>query len=323
MSHPEMTRRELLKALAVSPVLARMQDSPTCALQPPTSAKLQLGIMSRHLQWTSVEDAIEVAKTAGFEAIEWTVRPGGHVPPERVERELPRVIELTRKAGLAAPMISSSIQDASSPYAEAILSAAHGAGVKYYRGGQYFRYDYAKPLGPQLEALKPRIATLEPLNRKYQMTWAYHTHSGAGNIGGNVWDIWSVIKDFDPAYIALNYDTGHTTIRGGNGWGDAARVAMSHIRGLAIKDPRWERNAEGRWVPEFVPVGEGLVDFRSRFELLKAAGFSGPVNIHFEHHGLLGTDVGTWKLPLARAEFIAIVKQDLDRVREAMTVARA
>lgn len=278
--------------------------------------------MSRHLQWTSVEDAIEVAKTAGFEAIEWTVRPGGHVPPERVERELPRVIELTHKAGLATPMISSSIQDASSPYAEAILSAAHGAGVTFYRGGQSFRYDYTRPLAPQLEALKPRIATLLPLNQKYRMTWAYHTHSGAGNIGGNIWDIWSVIKDFDPAYIGLNYDTGHTMIRGGNGWGDAAHVALTHIRGLAIKDPRWERNAEGQWVPEFVPIGEGLVDFKARFELLKSAGFSGPVTVYFEHHGLLGTDVGTWKLQMPRGEFIAIVKRDLDRVREAMRAAQ-
>jgi L-ribulose-5-phosphate 3-epimerase len=274
------------------------------------------------LQWTTLEDAIDLAKAAGYDAIEWNVRAGAHVPPERVEQELPKAIELTRKAGLTVPMITTSIQDSSSPHVEAILRTAHGLGVKFYRGGQYFRYDYTRPLAPQIEALKPRIASLVALNQKYQMTWAYHTHSGLGNIGGNVWDIWSVIKDFDPAFIGLNYDTAHTTIRGGNGWGDAARVAMSHIRCLAIKDPRWERNADGRWVSEFVPIGEGLVDFKARFDLLKAAGFNGPVNIHFEHHGLLGTDVGVWKLPMPRAEFQAIIKQDLDRLREAMRAAQ-
>ena len=314
----------MLKALAVAPAMLSAA-SPFEQLQTPSAPaapKLQVGIVSRHLQWTSVEDAIDLAKTAGYDAIEWNVRAGTHVPPERVEQDLPRVIELTRKAGLAVPMITTAIQDASSPYAEAILRTAHGLGVKFYRGGQYFRYDYTKPLAPQIEALKPRIASLVALNQKYQMTWAYHTHSGLGNIGGNVWDIWSAIKDFDPAYIGLNYDTGHTTIRGGNGWGDAARVAMSHIRCLAIKDPHWERNAEGRWVSEFVPIGEGLVDFQARFELLKAGGFNGPVNVHFEHHGLLGTDVGTWKLAMPRAEFQAIIKQDLDRLRGAMRAAQ-
>src|SRR5215204_5272795 len=117
MPYSEMSRRELLKALAVAPALPTIQDSPTSSLRAPTPSRLQVGIMSRHLQWASVEDAIEVAKTAGFEAIEWTVRPGGHVPPERAERELPRVIELTHRAGLATPMISTSIQDAASPYA--------------------------------------------------------------------------------------------------------------------------------------------------------------------------------------------------------------
>ena len=218
------------------------------------------------------------------------MRTGGHVAPERVEQELPKAIELTRKAGLATPMITTSIQDSSSPYAEAILGTAHGLGVKFYRGGQYFRYDYTKPLAPQIDALKPRIASLVALNQKYQMTWAYHTHAGLGNIGGNVWDIWSAIKDFDPAFIGLNYDTGHTTIRGGNGWGDAARVAMSHIRSLATKDPHWERNAEGRWVSEFVPIGEGLVDFKSRFELLKA--FSGQSSLRASRSAR--DSLGTW-----------------------------
>ena len=324
ISRGDLSRRDMLKTLALAPTAALVSphSRDATAAAPQAQVGLKVGIVSRHLQWTSLEDAIDLAKTAGYDAIEWNVRSGAHVPPERVEQELPAAIELTRKAGLAVPMITTSIQDASSPQAEAILRTASGFGVKFYRGGQYFRYDYAKPIEPQLEALKPRIASLIALNQKYGMTWAYHTHSGLGNIGGNVWDIWSAIKGFDPAVIALNYDTAHTTIRGGNGWGDAARAAISHIRCLAIKDARWERNAEGRWVTEFVPIGEGLVDFKARFDLLKTAGFNGPVNVHFEHHGLLGTDVGTWKLAMPRAEFQAIIKQDLDRLRGAMRAAQ-
>ena len=202
MSAESMSRRTAVKMLAALPALG-LPSGPALSAQagaPPSAGagKLQVGIVSRHLQWTSLEDAIAVAKEAGFDAIEWNVRKGGHVAPERVEQDLPRAVELTRKAGLAATMITTSIQDAQSPYAESILRAAKAAGIRYYRGGEYFRYDYKRDLLQQLEELKPRIATLVELNRKYGTTWAYHTHSAPGMIGGNVWDIWSVIKDSIP-----------------------------------------------------------------------------------------------------------------------------
>lgn len=90
---------------------------------------LEIGIVSRHLQFTDIEDAIAIAKEAGYDAIEWNVRDGGHVPPERVERELPRCIELTRQAGLSATMITTAASDASYPYLETILATASGLGV--------------------------------------------------------------------------------------------------------------------------------------------------------------------------------------------------
>lgn len=318
MPAESMSRRTAVKMLAAVPALAlpaAQAAAQTPAVPRAGAGRLPVGIVSRHLQWTDLDGAIAVAKEAGFDAIEWNVRKGGHVAPERVEQELPRAVEATRKAGLAVTMITTSIQDAQSPYTESILRTAKALAIRYYRGGEYFRYDYKGDLLQQLEALKPRITSLVDLNRKYGTTWAYHTHSAPGMIGGNVWDIWSAIKDFDPASIGLNYDTGHTTARGGAGWIDAAHVAHRHIACLAIKDFKVERRPDGRWLPEFCPVGEGMVDFKAVFGYLKSIGFAGPVNIHYEHHGLLGTDLGTWTLPISRAEFLGIVTKDLQALR--------
>ena len=44
------------------------------------------------------------------------------------------------------------------------------------------------------------------LNEKYGTTAMYHRHSGPGNVGGGVWDLWLLLKDFDPAYVGINYD---------------------------------------------------------------------------------------------------------------------
>ncbi len=286
---------------------------------------LQVGVVSRHLQWTTLEDAIELSKRIGFDAIEWNVRQGGHIEPDRVEQDLPRAVDLTRKAGLAVTMITTSIQDAKSPRAEAILQTAAGLGIRHYRGGQYFRYDYTRDLKPQLEDLKPRVATIAALNQKYGTVICYHTHSGAGNIGGNVWDFWEVIRGFDPAVVALNYDIGHTTARGGAGWIDAASMVTPYIRALAVKDFAWQRGANGAWHTEWCPLGEGMVDFPRLAEFLRAAHFGGPVNIHFEHNNLLGTDVGTWQLDMSRERFVEIVRKDLEflksRLRQPQTRA--
>lgn len=310
-----LSRRDALTLLGGAAVSAAAVTA--APAQPSAGARRSIGIVSRHLQWTGLEDAIAVAKEAGFDAIEWNVRKGGHIAPERVEQELPRAVELTRQAGLAATMITTSIQDARSPFAEPILRAARAAGIRWYRGGEYFRYDYAKPLLPQLDALKPRLESLVALNRTYGTTWAYHTHSAPGMIGGGIWDIWQVMRDFDPATIALNFDIGHATARNGAGWIDAASVVAPFIAALAVKDARWEKGPRG-WRAEFCPIGEGIIDLPRLAGVLDRAGFAGPINIHYEHSGLLGTDVGTWTLPITRERFLTIVRADLDAVRRGL-----
>ena len=136
-------------------------------------------------------------------------------------------------------------------------------------------------------------------------------------IGGGVWDIWSVIKDFDPGSIGLNFDIGHATARNGVGWVDAATVVAPYIAALAVKDFRWEHGPRG-WRAEFCPIGEGMIDLKRLAGVLGHSGFSGPINIHYEHSGLLGTDVGTWTLPITRERFLEIVRKDLDAVRQGL-----
>lgn len=311
-----LTRRDALTLLGGAALTGVSTARAAAQTAPP--GRRPIGIVSRHLQWIDLDGAIAVAKEAGFDAIEWNVRKGGHVAPERVEQDLPRAVEATRRAGLAATMITTSIQDAQSPFAEPILRAAQAAGIRWYRGGEYFRYDYAQPLVPQLDALKPRLAGLAALNRKYGTTWCYHTHSAPGMIGGGVWDIWHAIKDFDPASIALNFDIGHATARNGAGWIDAATVVAPFIAALAVKDARWEKGPRG-WRAEFVPIGEGMIDLKRMAGVLDGARFTGPINIHYEHSGLLGTDLGTWTLPITRERFVEIVRKDLDAVRQGLS----
>jgi L-ribulose-5-phosphate 3-epimerase len=324
------SRRDVLKVLGAAPMAASIATVASAQSAPPasataTAAKTHLCLVSRHLQWADVQEGAAAAAEGGCKAVAWTIRGGAHILPTNVERELPRAVEAARKAGLETPMAITAIVDAKSERAEAILDTMRGLGIRHYRAPS-FRYDYNAELMPQLEALKPRIASLAKLNEKYGTTAMYHTHSASGNIGGGVWDLWLVLKDFDPQLVGLNYDLGHATIRGGTGWVETSHFAHRHVRGLSVKDFRWVKSGGGRrgtgeWSAEMVPGGEGMVDFKGMLGYFKSAGFAGPVELYQEYSvtvagrtepvNMLGTNYGTWKLEMPRAEWISLLKRDV------------
>lgn len=285
-----------------------------------------LSIVSRHLQWTDVETGIQVAREAGFPAIAWTVRPGAHIEPANVERDLPRVVELTRKAGLGVPMIITGIGDVTAPRAEAILATMQGLGIRRYRAGSV-RYDYNREVEPQLDAFRSRLVALAKLNERYGTTAMFHTHSYANTIGGSAWDLWMLLRDLDPRYIGINYDIGHVTAKGGAGWMESSRAAHRHIHAVSVKDFHWVRSADAAagawpWRTEFIPPGQGMVNFPDFFKYLQSIGYAGPIETYFEYKvpipgssaqmDMLGTDYGKWKLEIPRDQFTGYLKRDVE-----------
>ena len=332
MNAPHHSRREVLKLLGTVPLAAAAVTPVAAAQAVPKQTKLCL--VSRHLQWASIEEGVATAAEAGCKAIAWTVRPGAHILAENVERDLKKAVDLTRKAGLDTPMVITALLDASSTRAEAILGTMHDLGIRYYRAPS-FRYDYSKELEPQLEALRPRIASLVALNQKYGTTAMYHTHSASGNVGGGVWDLWMLLRSFDREFVGLNYDLGHATIRGGTGWMETARFSHQHVHGLSLKDFRWTKGSGGRragaWSAEMVPGGEGMVDFSAMLAYFKSVGFAGPVELYQEYSvqvpglaqpvNMLGTDVGKWTLEMSKAQYVALLKRDVTFYTTALTDA--
>jgi sugar phosphate isomerase/epimerase len=275
---------------------------------------LKVSIFSKHLQFLEGRALARAARELGFDAVDLTVRPGGHVEPERVASELPELVRAIRGDGLEVEMVTSGIVDADTPYAEAVLSTLAELGIRYYRWGGF---DYAPdtPIPEQLEALKPRVARLARLNERYRVCAMYHTHSGIGRVGASIWDLYLLLKEFDPHLVGVNYDTAHATVEGGfGGWIHSLRLVSSMVRGVAVKDFRWARDARGRWRPEWCPLGEGMVDFPKFFEMLAALKFRGPLQVHYEYP-LGGADAGKRALTMPQEEVFAAMKRDLGRLR--------
>lgn len=266
-------------------------------------------IFSKHLQFLpDFASMAEVAAEIGFDGVDLTVRPGGHVLPENVENDLPLAATAINKAGLKVPMMVTGITGADEPYAELTLKIAHELGIKFYRMG-YFSYDEKIGVQRSLEQIKTKIAGLIELNKKYRINGAYQNHSGDG-VGAPVWDLWWLLKEFDPQWIGSQYDIRHASVEGAYSWPLAMELLRPYIKTTAIKDFFWIKE-KNKWKIHNCPLGDGMVDFSTYFQLYKQAGISGPISLHIEYDVYTDNDT----LDAKQKKTILAMKKDLETLR--------
>jgi len=245
-------------------------------------------IFSKHLQFLDYTAMAETAADIGFDGVDLTVRPGGHVSPENVERDLPRAVEAVRKVGLQVPMMTTAITDPGDPRTEPILNTASRLGIRYYRMG-YLSYDRQAGIAETLQAYAPRLRELAALNEKYGIHGAYQNHSGT-RVGGPVWDLWELLKSIEPRGLGVQYDVRHATAEGGRSWPLGFQLLSPWIKITAIKDFYW-RQENGDWGIQDCPLGQGMVDFQQYFGMVKSLPVRGPISLHFEYD-LPGEELG-------------------------------
>ena len=315
-----MNRRTFLQSTAALAAAAPL--SAQLSAQQPAAPKLKLAIFSKHLEFLEGEQLAKNVKELGFDGIDLAVRAKGHVEPERVRQDLPPLVSLIRAHGLEVPMLTTDIADADTPFAADILGVMTDLGIHHYRWGGY-KWVAGKPLAKQIEEFKPRVAKLAALNSKYQASAMYHTHSGVDLVGASIWDLHEILNGFDPRLVGVNYDIGHATIEGGmGGWIESFRITGEYLRGVAVKDFLWEKDAKGQWKAEWKPIGQGMVKFPRFFDMLRDARFDGPLQLHFEYP-LGGAENGKKKdLTMSNADIFAAMKKDVAALRGLLGAAR-
>ncbi len=267
-----MTRRKLLFATA-GPFVARARSA---ASKPP------LCIFSKHLQQFGYDDLGKVSKEFGFDGVDLTVRPKGHVEPENVERDLPIAVKAIRDVGLSVPMVTTGLVSHEDPAAEPTLRVAGGLQVPFFKIG-YSRYRDA-PVLDKLAEVKRGTAGLVELGMKHNIVAGFHNHSG-DYVGVAVWDTREMIRDMDPEWIGYYYDPCHATAEGGRaGWHIALDIALPRLKMVALKDFYWRKDDKGRWQMTMCPLGEGMVEWDRFFATISKANFTGPISLHVEYH---------------------------------------
>jgi sugar phosphate isomerase/epimerase len=217
-------------------------------------------------------------KQLGFDGLDLTVRPGGHVLPERAAEDLPKAVATAREEGLDVPMITTALTSADDPTARSILWTAARLGIPYFKAG-YYLYEH-KDVRQEVARAGREFRGLVELAAQCGIQAGFHNHSEY--VGAALWDAATFIEPCDPRWAGYYFDARHAVAEGGAGaWKTAVHLVKSRLKMMAIKDFSWVKTARG-WEDANCPLGEGMVDWKSVLGEL-APGFQGPISLHMEY----------------------------------------
>lgn len=273
---------------------------------------MELVMFSKMLQEFSVAEAGDVIKDIGLDGLDLTVRPGGHVLPENVETDLPRAVETLRGKGLSVPMITTGLESAEDPAAEATFRTAAACGIPALKLG-YWQVREFGTMRAKIAEAKQALVGINALAEKHGVSANIHSHSG-DFLSAFAPVVWMLIEPYDPRCIGAYPDLAHIGLEGGRaGWKQALDILGDRINIVGVKNsglfPTQDEAGNTRWQGRVVPVWEGLTPFPEAFGYLKQLGFDGPCTFHSEYKG------GFSFRDLSTDELIEQTRKDVEYVR--------
>lgn len=263
-------------------------------------------VFSKPLQFLDYEEMSAVVKDIGFDGVDLTVRPKGHVLPENVAVDLPKATKAMRNAGLLTQMISTKVINANSQIDQKVLEVASELGYSLYRTG-WLKYPKDIPVQETLLSYQKQFQELAALNTKLSITGGYQNHAG-NYFGAPVWDLKQAMSGILPNSLGVQYDIMHATVEGAQSWQLGLEYIKAHLNSLVVKDFKWVLE-KGKWKRKYTPMGEGMVDFEGYFKFLKKHQIHLPISLHVEYD-LGGAEKG--RIPTIDKEIIfKTLKKDL------------
>jgi sugar phosphate isomerase/epimerase len=294
------SRRRFLQTATVAGGVLLSAQWKAVSAEPQAEKRYKILGFSKPFQKLNFDETADLVAEVGWDGIECPVRKAGHVLPERVEEDLPKLVDALKRRGKQLVVAATDVRTASEPLTERVLRTLSKLGIKQYRLA-HLRYNTSEPIPAQLDAMKTGLRELTALNRELGLSALYQNHSGRDYVGAAVWDLHQILDGFDQEHFGVCFDIGHATVEGGLSWPTDFRLIQPWIQAVFLKDFAWKRTDKG-WDAGWCPLGAGMVD-RGFFALLRKTAFTGPIVQHHEY-------------PLGNAvEMSRALKQDFETLR--------
>lgn len=274
---------------------------------------IEISLFSKHLQFLDYNEMAAATAEIGFDGLDLTVRPKGHVLPESVVDDLPKAVAAMKKYGVNPKMMTTNVWDTANLEDKKVLETASTLGITHYRTG-WLKYPEDKTITESQALFGQQAAALELVNKGLGLIGCYQNHAGK-HVGAPIWDLPPILSVTNNEFIGSQYDIRHAVVEGGSSWELGLRQIKPFIKSIVIKDFKWGQ-VDGKWKPVNTPLGEGMVDFNRYFSLLKKYEINVPISLHLEYD-LGGAEHGATKLTIDKKEVFKRMKKDLIYLKEA------
>lgn len=266
-----MKRRSFL---ATSTALTAAAMTAKSKAKEPEATKNPIAVFTKHVQGLSFAELGKRLKSINVQGVEATLRPGGQIEPENLAKELGAYVDALAASDQKI-LIAASNVNAANKESEAYLKQLAKFQVPYLRMA-YYRYDFSKPLIPQLESFAKQAKELAALCGAHGVTALYQNHAGKNYVGAALWDLRELLSGISPKNISVAIDIRHTSLELSQSYQAGYMAVKEHVGATYVKDFVWR---DGK--PENVPLGEGRA--KPLFSLIQKNGFVGPLSLHMEY----------------------------------------
>ncbi|SDH63843.1 sugar phosphate isomerase/epimerase family protein [Winogradskyella thalassocola] len=277
-----------------------------------TENDLKVHLFSKHLQFLNYRDMSEAAANMGFDGLDLTVRRKGHVLPEQVKDDLPKAVEAMKAYGLQPQLMSTNVWDVNDDKNKVVLETASQLGFTHYRT-DWLTYPENQSIQESQAHYAKQAKALEQLNEELGLIGGYQNHSGK-HVGAAVWDLLPILEATKGEFLGCQYDIRHAVVEGAGSWELGLQRIKPFINTIVIKDFKWGLT-DGKWTLINVPLGEGMVDFKRYFSILKKYKINVPVSLHLEYD-LGGAEKGHSTLTISKEEVFKNMTNDLQFLKE-------
>jgi L-ribulose-5-phosphate 3-epimerase len=231
----------------------------------------------------SLAEALAGIAAAGFKNVELTSVPGWteHVPREASDADLQQVRDLLAENDLTPISLSGHsdlVSDEGVAEFRKALRLCKELGISMITTSTGGHADTSSGgLDEQREQFLARIGVLADEAADDGITICLETHGGLLATGAISADL---VRQIGKPNVGINYDAGNVIFYGDTRPEQDVQAAAQHINHMHIKD---QIGGAGVW--NFPAVGTGEIDYATIFDVVDAAGFTGPCSVEVEFQG--------------------------------------
>ena len=269
---------------------------------------MKLSVYTVSLPEYGIEEAAQLIKEMGYEAVEWRVDvTEGESPLKAMFANLPaeqqyayrywtdnhatlnvndimneclRAKKVCDELGLEICNLATTLKGKPEEM-ENTIAAAAAIGCKTVRGPMA-TYDPNRPYWEQFEEYRAYLRECEPLLKKYGVKFLIETHHGM--MISSASSALRVLDGFDPEYYGLIYDPGNMVYEGYENYQlgfemMGAYLAHVHVKNAALVPGKEDEFGATKYNQAWVPLKKGSADLFAMIKALVKVGYDGVLSV--------------------------------------------